>query len=89
VYEITDEGRRDLKEHAAEVAEFYDGNADYGWEQHADDVAQVMKRVGRVMRMFKLAMRRGGVRPSTMRKMRAILDEALSRLEELLSPEDM
>jgi len=88
VYEITDEGRRDLQEHMADVAEFYEGNADYGWDQHADDVAQVMARLGRVMRLFKLAMRRGGLRPSTMRKMRAVLDEALSKLEELLSPED-
>jgi DNA-binding PadR family transcriptional regulator len=89
VYEITDEGRRDLNEHAAEVAEFYEGNVDYGWDHYADDVAQVMKRVGRVMHLFKHSMRRGGVRPTTMRKMRAILDETLSKLEELLSPEDL
>jgi DNA-binding PadR family transcriptional regulator len=89
VYEITDEGRRDLREHAAEIAEFYEGNADYGWEHHADDVAHVMKRIGRVMWLFKQTMRRGGVRPATMRKMRNILDEALSKLEDLLSPEDL
>jgi DNA-binding PadR family transcriptional regulator len=88
VYELTEEGRRDLSEHAAEVADFYEGNLDAGWEQHADDVAQVMKRVGRVMRLFKLAMRRG-VRPTTMRKMRSVLDHALSELEELLSPEEL
>ncbi len=88
VYEITEEGRRDLHEHAGEVADFYEGNADYGWDQHADDVAQVMVRVGRVMRLFKQTMRRGGLRPATMRKMRSILDDALAKLEELLSPED-
>ena len=88
VYEITEEGRRDLQTHAPEVSEFYEGNADYGWEQHADDVAQVMMRVGRVMRLFKQTMRRGGMRPTTMRKMRSILDEALSKLEDLLSPEE-
>jgi hypothetical protein len=33
-------------------------------------------------------MRRGQVRPATVRKLRAILDDALSRLEELLTPED-
>jgi DNA-binding PadR family transcriptional regulator len=89
VYEITEVGSADLREHAGEVAEFYEGNIDAGWEQHADDVAQVMKRVGRVMRLFKHAMRRGSVRPSTMRKMRSILDEALSKLEEVLSPEEL
>jgi hypothetical protein len=47
-----------------------------------------MMRVGRVMRLFKQTMRRGGMRPTTLRKMRSILDEALSKLEELLSPEE-
>jgi DNA-binding PadR family transcriptional regulator len=87
-YEITDEGRRELKEHAAEVAEFYEESTDTGWEPHADDVAHVMKRVARVMWLFKMSMRRGGVRPSTMRKIRAVLDDALTKLEELLAPED-
>jgi len=29
------------------------------------------------------------VRPTTIRKMRSILDDALSKLEELLSPEEL
>jgi DNA-binding PadR family transcriptional regulator len=86
-YAITDEGRRELREHEDEVAEFYAGNADAGWEHNAGDVAQVMKRVGRVMHMLKHAMRRGGVRPATMRKIRAVLDEALGKLEDLLAVE--
>ena len=88
VYEITDEGRRDLKEHADEVAEFYEGSG-FGWEQPTDDVAHVIKRVGRVMYLFRRALHRGSVRPSTIRRMRSILDDTLSKLEELLSPEDM
>src|SRR5579859_2065335 len=32
VYEITDEGRRDLRAHGDEVAEFYEGHADVGLE---------------------------------------------------------
>jgi DNA-binding PadR family transcriptional regulator len=87
-YEITEEGLRELKEHAAEVAEFYQESTETGWEPHADDVAQVMKRVARVIKLFKWAMHRGEVRPSTMRKIRTILDEALSKLEELLAPEE-
>lgn len=89
VYAITSDGERELREHADEVAEFYEGNVDTNWEQHADDVANVGKRVGRVLRLFKHAMRRGQVRPSTMRKMHAILDEALKKLEELLSREEL
>jgi DNA-binding PadR family transcriptional regulator len=89
VYTITDAGQRELSEHAAEVAEFYEGYADANWEHHAEDVANVMKRVGHVVRLFKHAMRRGGVRSSTMRKMHGILDEALHKIEELLSREEL
>jgi DNA-binding PadR family transcriptional regulator len=86
-YEITAEGKRELGEHQAEVAEFYQGSADDGWGQHAEDVAHVLKRVGRVVRLFKHTARRGGVRPSTMRKMKAILEESLAKIEDLLAPE--
>jgi DNA-binding PadR family transcriptional regulator len=88
VYEITDEGRAELRAHADEVAEFYEGQTDNAWEHHAEDVTHVMTRVARVVRLFKRAMHRGGLRPSTMRKARGILDEALAKLEDLLSPED-
>jgi DNA-binding PadR family transcriptional regulator len=83
-YEITAEGQRELAGHADEVREFYGGDADEDWDQYAGEMARVMKRVGRVMHLFKYGMRRGTVRPSTMRKIRGILDEALSKIEELL-----
>ena len=88
VYEITNEGRAELAGHADDVREFYEGQADASWEDHAEDVAHVMKRVGRVVRLFKRAMHRGGLRPATMRRARGILDDALAKLEDLLSPED-
>lgn len=87
VYTITEDGRRDLEEHVMEVADFYEGNSGTGWDDHADEVANLMKRVGHIMRLFKHAMRRGTVRPSTTRKMYTILDEALRKLEELLRQE--
>lgn len=87
-YEITAEGKRELREHDGEVAEFYQGDDDGAWEQHAGDVADVMKRVARVIRLFKHAGRRGGLRASTMRKMKTILDEALARIEDLLAIEE-
>lgn len=89
IYEITEEGRTELAAHADEVREFYEGQADATWEHHAEDVAHLMKRVGRVVRLFKRAIHRGGLRPSTMRKARGILDDALAKLEELLLPEDL
>jgi DNA-binding PadR family transcriptional regulator len=87
VYAITDDGQRDLEEHAVDVADFYEGNTEARWEDHADDVANLMKRIGHMMRLFKHAMRRGTMRPSTTRKMYSILDEALRKLEELLGSE--
>jgi DNA-binding PadR family transcriptional regulator len=88
-YAITDEGKADLALHTEDVAEFYEGSSDSGWEHHSDDIAHVMRRVGRVMRLFKHGMRRGSVRPSTLRKMRTVLDDALAKLEGLLSTEDL
>jgi DNA-binding PadR family transcriptional regulator len=92
-YEITADGKRELREHAGEVNDFYAGSGGgESWEQHAGDVADVMKRVARVIRLFKLSMRRGrngtGLRPSTMRKMKSILDDALGKIEDLLTLEE-
>ncbi|MGH7295906.1 MAG: PadR family transcriptional regulator [Polyangiaceae bacterium] len=93
-YEITADGKRELREHEDEVADFYRGGLEgESWEHHAAhaahaaDVAEIMKRVGRIIRLFKLASRRGGLRPSTLRKMKSILDEALTRVEDLLGIE--
>jgi DNA-binding PadR family transcriptional regulator len=85
VYAITEEGQRDLQEHAVEVAEFYEGYPDVPFDQYAEDLATLGKRIRRVVHLFKHAVHRGGIRPSTMRKARAVLDEALEKLEELLS----
>ncbi|HEY1697268.1 MAG TPA: PadR family transcriptional regulator [Polyangiaceae bacterium] len=89
-YDITPEGKRELREHADEVAEFYQGGApdDESWHQHAGDVAEIMKRVGRIIRLFKHASRRGTLRASSLRKMKTILDDALSRIEDMLAFEE-
>ena len=89
VYEITDDGRRELAAHQEELTEFYEGQADSGWENHAEEFVQVAKRVKRVAQLFKRSMQRGGVRPTTLRKARKVLDEALQKLEELLTQEDL
>jgi DNA-binding PadR family transcriptional regulator len=89
VYEITDEGRRELREHVEDVADFYDGQTDAGWENHAEDFGQLMQTVSRVVRAFRRAVHRGAVRPATMRKARRVLDEAFQKLEEILSQEDL
>jgi DNA-binding PadR family transcriptional regulator len=87
-YEITVDGRRELALHESEVTEFYRGSDSTGWERHADDVAHVMKRLSRVIKLFKHAMHRGGVRPATMRKLKTVLDDALAKMEDLLAFEE-
>jgi len=89
VYEITDDGRRELAAHQEELTEFYEGQSDAGWESNAEDFVHVAKHVKRVAQLFKRAMQRGGVRPTTLRKARKVLDEALQKLEELLSQEEL
>jgi|CZKU01.1.fsa_nt_gi DNA-binding PadR family transcriptional regulator len=89
VYEITDDGRRELAAHQEELTEFYEGQTEGGWENHAEEFVHVAKRVKHVAQLFKRAMHRGGIRPTTMRKARKVLDEALQKLEELLSQEDL
>ncbi len=89
VYELTDDGRQELQAHQDEVAEFYEGQADFGWQTQAEEVRDVMKRVQRVAHLFKRSVHRGGIRPTTMRKARKVLDEALQKLEEIMSQEDL
>jgi DNA-binding PadR family transcriptional regulator len=89
VYEITADGKRELAEHADDVREFYRGDDDPAdWRRNAGDVSRLMSRVARLMAMFKFALRRGTLRPSTMRKIRTILDDALSKIEDLLGDEE-
>ena len=88
VYAITDAGRLDLAEHGLDVSEFYEGHGDAHWDQHTEDVTNIMRRFGRIVRLFKRAMRQGSVRPSTLRKTHTILDEALKRLEDLLAQQE-
>ncbi len=84
MYEITDEGRNDLAEHADDVADLYARFRDDTWDPRGDDIASVMNRVGRVLKTFKHGAKRGRLRPSVLKRAIAILDEALTKLEALL-----
>jgi DNA-binding PadR family transcriptional regulator len=84
VYEITEEGRKDLAEHAVDVADLYARFRDDTWDPRGDDIASVMNRVGRVLKTFRHGAKRGRLRPSVLKRAIAILDEALTKLEALL-----
>ncbi len=84
VYEITDAGRADLEAHREEVSDFYDRLLEGSWESHMENFGEVMRRLGHLFRTFKRGARRGRLSPSTLSKVREIVDEAIQKLEQLL-----
>jgi DNA-binding PadR family transcriptional regulator len=87
VYAITPDGLRDLEAHREEVAEFYDRSGAGSWADYAEDLGDLMKRTGQLFRTLRRAARRGRLTPSTMKKLRGVLDEALAKVEGIVSPD--
>src|SRR6185295_1771159 len=84
VYAITDAGRRDLEQNRRTVSDFYERHEEEPWESYADDFADLMRGVARLMRAFRRGARRGHMSPDTMRSIREALDEALKKIEDAL-----
>ena len=84
-YEITDAGRRELEANAGAVEDFYERFSEEPWEVHAEDFAEVMRRVAGLVKAFKRGAQRGRITPEALRAIRSALDEALSRIEEALN----
>lgn len=83
VYEITDAGRADLEAHRDEVDDFYDRLQDDSWESHIESFGEVMRHLGRLIKTFKRASRRGHLSAATLTKAREIIDDAVQKLEKL------
>ncbi len=88
VYEITDAGQKDLAAHRDSVEEFYDRFGEQPWEAHAEEIAEFSKRIARLVRALRRAARRGRVRPTTMRAVQQVFDEALEKIEQIFSEGD-
>jgi DNA-binding PadR family transcriptional regulator len=84
VYAITAIGKRDLEEHADEVAEFYENAGEGSWEDFADDLRDLTSRVGRMFRAIGRSARRGRLTPAMMKKLRVVLDEAIEQIEAIV-----
>jgi len=84
IYAITPEGQRDLAEHRAEVEEFYERSGVSGWAESAEDLADLMQRGAQLFRVLRRAARRGRLTPSTMRKLRTVLDEVLTKVTSIV-----
>jgi DNA-binding PadR family transcriptional regulator len=87
VYRITADGKKDLAEHRDEVRDFYEHAGEGSWEDFADDLRDLTGKVGRMFKTIGRAARRGRLTPTMMRKLRGILDETLTRIEEIVDAE--
>jgi DNA-binding PadR family transcriptional regulator len=87
VYAITAAGRKDLAEHAEDVAEFYERSGESSWDDFADEVHDLAKRVRTMFKTIGRSARRGRLTPSTMRKLRQVLDETIERIEAIVEPD--
>jgi len=86
VYAITDAGKTELETNRSSVDEFYARfTEDQPWESYAEDFAELMKRVGKLMMTFRKGAHRGRMSPNTMRAIRLALDEALRKIDDVLN----
>jgi DNA-binding PadR family transcriptional regulator len=84
-YAITDSGRAELEKNARAVDDFYGRADDEPWDSYADEVGDLMRRVARLMKVFKHAARRGRLAPETLRAIGKVLDQAIAGIEEILN----
>jgi DNA-binding PadR family transcriptional regulator len=87
VYAITAEGRRDLSEHAEDVRDFYDNAGEGSWEDFADEIRDLTQRVSRMFKSIGRSARRGRLTPATMKRLRVVLDEAITKIEAIVDPD--
>ena len=79
-YLITPDGLEDLRQHRAEVEDFYERSGESSWVDSAEDLAELMQRAAQLFRVLRRAARRGRLTPGTMRKLRAVLDEVVGKV---------
>jgi DNA-binding PadR family transcriptional regulator len=87
VYAITAEGKDDLKVHAEEVEDFYSDAGEGSWDDFADELHELTRRVAKMFKSIGRSARRGRLTPSTMKKLRVVLDEALAKIEAIVDPD--
>jgi DNA-binding PadR family transcriptional regulator len=87
VYAITAEGKRDLADHVEDVRDFYEAAGEGSWEDFAEELRDLTRRVGRMFKSIGRSARRGRLTPSMIKKLRLVLDEALTKIEDIVDPE--
>lgn len=69
VYAITTEGKRDLGEHTEDVQDFYENAGEGSWEDFADELRDLTRRIGRMFKSIGRSARRGRLTPTTMKRL--------------------
>jgi len=87
VYAITADGKRDLADHAEEVRDFYDNAGEGSWEDFADELRDLTSRISRMFKAIGRSARRGRLTPSTLKKLHAVLDDAVAKIEAIVDPD--
>jgi DNA-binding PadR family transcriptional regulator len=87
VYAITAAGKRDLAEHLDEVRDFYEEADEGSWDDFADELRDLTRRVARMFKSIGRSARRGRLTPTTMKKLRVVLDEAIAKIEAIVDPD--
>jgi DNA-binding PadR family transcriptional regulator len=87
VYAITAEGKRDLDDHAEDVRDFYENAGEGSWEDFADELRDLGSRMGRMFKAIGRSARRGRLTPATIKKLHAVLDEAVAKIEAIVDPD--
>jgi DNA-binding PadR family transcriptional regulator len=87
VYAITDAGRAELQSNRETVSDFYGRQDETAWEEYADELGELGRRLVGVVKAVHRAARRGRVNPKTLRQLRKIVDETVEKIEDALDPE--
>ena len=82
VYALTASGAKELDEHADDVAGFYE-QAEGVWQDHGDELFELVHVVRKMMRTVRRAARRGRLTSAKAAKLRAIMQDTVGKLEAL------
>ncbi len=88
VYAITAEGKGDLAQHSEDVEEFYQDAGETSWDDFADELRDLTRRIGKMFKSIGRSARRGRLTPSTMKRLRVVLDDAIAKIEAIVGDDD-
>jgi DNA-binding PadR family transcriptional regulator len=87
VYALTDAGRAELEANRETVSDFYGRQDETAWEEYADELGELGRRLVGVVKAVHRAARRGRVNAKTLRQLRKIVDETVEKVEAALDPD--